>query len=327
MKVIKVKFLFRREELNQWYSEIFCRILEKRYVVQHEEDSPEFIFYDAHLVDVLSYQGVRIAFASENVRTDFNIADYGIGFDHLFFLDRYLRFPLYQLYSSSVNAATLRPNTILELNDDLLLNRKFCNFLVSNGTASEMRTQFFKLLFHYRPIDSGGRYLNNIGELVIDKNCWQQGYKFSHCFENSSTSGYLTEKLIQAYAANTIPIYWGDPDAIGSIKDGKGGINPESIVWVDPKNPENAISQIKELDTNSNLYLEMLKKPLFLDLDHSKWFEEKLHDFLFSIFDQDSKDAYRRGFGQVRLRIENRTKARASIYTSFIKYLKKRIKI
>lgn len=327
MRVIRVKFSFRRKDLNQWYANIFCRILNEKFQVELDEIDPDYIFHDAHLVDVIKFKGVRLAFSGENVRIDFNISDYGIGFDHLSFKDRFLRFPLYLFYKESVKAAEIRPHFILDSDADSLVNRKFCNFLVSNGTATEFRTKFFNRLSQYRTVDSGGRYLNNIGGHIVDKSSWQQDYKFSLCFENSSTSGYLTEKLIQAYAAKTIPIYWGDPDAFGSIRDGFGGINPEAIILVDQKNPDFAIDQIKELDSNPTLYFEMLKQPLFLDQDHVQWFEQSLNKYLYNIFDQDREDAYRRGFGQVRLRVENRNIARSSYLKSVLKYLKNRLRI
>ena len=325
-KEIKLKFLFRRKALKEWYSEFFFGILSSRYNVIIDEVKPDFVFHEAHLIDIIPYSGVRIAFSSENVRPDFNISDYGIGFDHIKFQDRYIRFPLYLFYSGSVKAAELRPESILALDLQSLINRKFCNFLVSNGTASDFRTQFYLMLCQYRGVDSGGNYLNSIGEPVKDKSAWQKEYKFSLCFKNSSTSRYLTEKLIQAYSSNTIPIYWGDPDSFGSLYEGKGGINPEAVIWVDPVNPEIALDRIKELDSNPGLYLEMLKKPLFIDHDHVPFFENSLKDFLFSIFDQDTEAAYRRGFGQVRLRVENRNIARSSILKSFLNYFKKRIK-
>lgn len=325
-KEIRIKFLFRRKALKKWYTDIFCELIADRYRVIIDEESPDFVFHEAHLIDVIPFSGVRIAFSSENVRTDFNISDYGIGFDHIKFQDRYIRFPLYLFYSGSVKAAELRPESILALDVQSLVNRKFCNFLVSNGTESDFRTQFYLMLSQYRGVDSGGKYLNSIGQPVRDKSAWQNEYKFSLCFENSSTSGYLTEKLIQAYAANTIPIYWGNPDAFGSLHEGKGGINPEAVIWVDPIYPEKGLNQIRELDANPSLYFEMLKKPLFVDDGHVKWFENALRDFLFSIFDQDREVAYRRGFGQVRLRVEKRNIARSSILKSFVNYLKKRIK-
>lgn len=76
--IIKVKFYFRRQDQKGWYSDFFKKILERRYQVYEEKENPDFIFHEAHLVDVLKYSGVRISIAGENVRTDFNISDYGI---------------------------------------------------------------------------------------------------------------------------------------------------------------------------------------------------------------------------------------------------------
>jgi hypothetical protein len=40
-------------------------------------------------------------------------------------------------------------------------------------------------------------------------------YKYTLCFENDLFPGYVTEKLIEAYAVGTVPLYWGD---LGSEK-------------------------------------------------------------------------------------------------------------
>lgn len=327
MDSVRVKFHFRVQDLGKWYSQYITKILSNKFRVIVDEKDPDFIFHDAHLVDVIKYQGVRIAIAGENVRTDFNISDYGIGFDPLTYLDRYIRFPLYLFYSGALKAAEDRPKTLAKSDGRALSDRKFCNFLVSNGAASEFRTLFFKQLSEYKTVDSGGRYLNNIGWTVKDKATWQKEYKFSLCFENSSSPGYLTEKLIQAYASNTIPVYWGDPLAAGSLLDGKSGINPDAVIWVDRLKPELALRQIKELDMDVNLYIEKLSQPLFVEADHSLRFEESLRGFLYSLFDQDREEAYRRGFGQVRLRVENRNIARSSYLKSILKFLKNRIRI
>lgn len=242
------------------------------------------------------------------------------------FLDRYQRYPLYLFYSGSLELAEKRcQNFHLQKKEDLL-NRKFCNFLVSNGNATEFRSQFFQELSKYKRVDSGGRYLKNINEVVKNKLDWQKGYKFSICFENSSTSGYLTEKLIQAYAADTVPIYWGDPDAFGTLESGKGGINPKAVIWADPNFPDNAIQQIRGLDNDPDLYLNMYKEPLFLEKNHSLKLNEELEGFLFRIFDQNKEQAYRRGFGQMRLRVENRNIARSSIIRSLANFIMNRKK-
>jgi hypothetical protein len=205
-------------------------------------------------------------------------------------------------------------------------DRKFCNFLVSNGAATEFRVQFFKELSKSKHVDSGGGFMNNVGGKISNKYAWQAEYKFSLCFENSSTSGYLTEKLIEAYASNTVPIYWGDPDAFGKLSDGKSGINAKAVIWVDVNNISQTIAHILDVDSDEDRYMAYLNEPLFLEEDHAAIFTNKLAAFLFSIFSQERDNAFRRGFGLARMRIENRTKARSSIYTSFIKYLKKRLK-
>lgn len=88
------------------------------------------------------------------------------------------------------------------LSDQELLNRKFCSFVVSNSQFSDpLRKRFFERLCKYKKVDSGGRYLNNIGGPVRDKLAFCRGYKFNIAFENSSVDGYTTEKIMEAYAA------------------------------------------------------------------------------------------------------------------------------
>lgn len=323
---VNVNFLIRRPALKKWYRDFFLSIVEKRYNIQENEIKPDFIFHEAHLIDATIYSGIRIAFAAENVRTDFNISDYGIGFDHLEFQDRYLRFPLYLLYTDATRLAQHRSAFIKDRKASDWYDRKFCNFLVSNGAATEFRVQFFKELSKSKHVDSGGGFMNNVGGKIRDKYAWQAEYKFSLCFENSSTSGYLTEKLIEAYASNTVPIYWGDPDAFGKLADGKSGINPKAVIWVDENNISQTITHILKVDSDEELYMAYLNQPLFLEEDHVAIFTDKLAAFLFSIFSQERDKAFRRGFGLARMRIENRIKARSSMYTSFINYFKKRLK-
>ena len=74
----------------------------------------------------------------------------------------------------------------------------------------------------YKHIDSGGKYKNNIGAPVADKLAFLSEGKFNIAFENSSANGYTTEKLIEAFAAGTIPLYWGD-ESVSLPLDSSGG--------------------------------------------------------------------------------------------------------
>jgi hypothetical protein len=47
---------------------------------------------------------------------------------------------------------------------------------------------------------------------IKDKIATLGDYKFNLCIENVSYPGYVTEKIIEAFVAGTVPVYWGAPD-------------------------------------------------------------------------------------------------------------------
>ncbi|MGX2982281.1 glycosyltransferase family 10 domain-containing protein [Helicobacter sp. 23-1045] len=196
-------------------------ILAQKYEVILDSDNPQYLFYSVFGAEHIKYDCVRIFYTGENIAPDFNFCDYAIAFCHLNFGERYLRYPLYLFYGGDYLRA--RDKHLGISNEILRQKRRFCNFIVSNGGANPLRREFYEILSAYKRVDSAGRFLNNVGGAVADKFAFQSECKFSLCFENSSTSGYTTEKLIQAVAARTIPIYWGDKSAFGALDTGGGG--------------------------------------------------------------------------------------------------------
>ena len=85
---------------------------------------------------------------------------------------------------------------------------KFCAAVITNPIG--FRLNFIKELNKYKNIDMGGRFHNNVGGYVKDKIEFLKQYKFSLAMENSEADGYTSEKIIDAYLAGTIPIYYGD---------------------------------------------------------------------------------------------------------------------
>ena len=61
---------------------------------------------------------------------------------------------------------------------------KFCCMVVSNSGGEE-RNDFFRRLSTYKKIDSGGKFLNNIGYVVENKMRFINEYKFVISFENN----------------------------------------------------------------------------------------------------------------------------------------------
>lgn len=148
------------------------------------------------------------------------------------------------------------------MNSNLLTKRKFCLFINSNGAAKE-RIHFCQELMKYKSIDCRGNVLNNCDKISHRYytpefiNCIRE-YKFVICFENSDYDGYFTEKPMNAYLGDTIPIYWAN-------KESQKYFNEQSMVLLKEFNQENiekAIQKIIELDTNHDLYMETLAEPL-----------------------------------------------------------------
>lgn len=228
-------------------------ILSNNFNIKYVEDDPDFILCSCFGNTALNYDCPRIFYTGEAITPDFNIYDYALGFDDMLFGDRYLRLPLWLLYNSSVKRASQKHL----LDDKFLLDRKFCNFVVSNGQVKE-REVFFYLLSQYKKVDSGGRFLNNIGGPVDNKYEFQKKYKFSITFENGCYDGYITEKILEAWGAGTIPIYWG-------ARDISKEFNPKAFInCADFDSFGEVCEYVKEIDNDNNKYLSIMHEPIFI---------------------------------------------------------------
>ncbi len=219
--------------------------------VTRPQDNPDYVICCGFGKQYLDFSCARIQFSGEDSWPDLNVFDYSIGFPLLQYGDRYLRLPLYAMRDSW--APALVKHTLPDR--DFLARKKFCNFVVSNDFSAE-RNAFFEEFSARRPIDSGGSYRNNIGGPVADKLAFQRQYRFSIAYENSRDPGYVTEKIVDAFAAGTVPIYWGDPLI-------KQEFNPDSFVCADDY-PDNAalIDAIEAIDRDEALFLRYCHAPI-----------------------------------------------------------------
>jgi GR25 family glycosyltransferase involved in LPS biosynthesis len=188
----------------------------------------------------------------------------------------YLRFPLWLLeidwFSADpekiVNPKPIPLQSCLEVPSALLdAKNKFCSFIVSNP-SQPVRNNAFKLLSKYKQVDSAGRLYNNVGDMLaagpgggggeLKKHNFLKQYKFSITYENTSSPGYMTEKLLHAKAAGCVPIYWGD---MGETDfDMSGCIDARNL------NDEQLLLAVQTVDTNSQLWREKASMPA-LDSD------------------------------------------------------------
>lgn len=316
-KVLKVKFVdFPANDMR----DITMPILEKNFECVEESDNPDFVFYSVFGYEHLKYDCVRIFWTGENLQPDFNVCDYAIGFGHMNFEDRYRRIPLYYFYDLDYERAI---NKHLISEEEILKKDRFCNFIYSNGNAEAPREEFFKLLSKYKRVDSAGRFMNNVGEPIEDKFEFQRNYKFSIAFENSSSSGYTTEKILQAFAAGTIPIYWGNPRVAEDF-------NQNAFINCHAFNSfEDVVNKVMEIDKDDEVFRTYLRQPI----GDSKQFPQnplqEYEDYLIYICSQEPNNAMRRNnvFWGKRyqdelksLRIQN---GRSSLSTRVYRYIGK----
>lgn len=273
MQKIKVWFC---DFYPSWKNEdnFIINVLRKKFDVILDRKKPEYVFYSVFGYSHLKYNCIRIFYTGENVFPDFNICDYAIGIHDIKINDRYLHYPLYLIHLKE----TLEERKQLTQND-LNLKKRFCNFIYSH-TEGE-RTEFFKMLNKYKKVDSPGKAMNNLGYVITNKYKFQKECKFSIAFENEKYLGYCTEKIMDAFKANTIPIYFGDEN-IEEIINPKAFINCKSI-----DDFENTINKVIKLDNDDNMYLEMVNASILNNENLLKEKEYELEMFLYNIIGSD----------------------------------------
>lgn len=313
MREIKIKFVDFWPAFDYLKSD-FYKILSKKYKIIIS-DTPDYIFYSVFGYEHLNYECIRIFYTGENIIPDFNICDYGIGFSNeLKFSDRYLRIPLFNLFQYKKIA-----KIALNLHNEVGKKKtKFCNFIYSNGNADKKRAEFYNLLNSYKKVDSGGKFLNNIGGPVNDKFEFQKEYKFSIAFENSSDEGYTTEKIVEAKAAGTIPIYWGNPNITEEF-------NPKSFINChDYNNFLEIIEEIKKIDKDDELFNRYQKEIFFKDENILKIYDQNLEEFLVNIIE---KKKLRRSQSQATRKYTEEIKNSQNKYIKFIIRCLKKLRI
>ena len=237
--------------------------------------NPDFLFFSVFGNQHQNYKCKKIFYTGENVAPPLGYCDYSFSFDYLDDVRNY-RLPHYLLYDGYYE---LQKEKNIEQS---LANRKFCNFVASNGNCQE-RNQFVQLLSQYKKVDCGGQWMNNIGYAVTDKRKFQSEYKFSISFENNAYRpqfpGYTTEKIMEPMTVNSMPIYWGNPKISEEF-------NTNSFVnFYDFNNMSDMVEYIIELDKNNELYIEKLKEPWFVNNTiptNNKI--ENIKSFLYKIF-------------------------------------------
>jgi len=243
----------------------------------------------------------KLFFTGENVRATWTECDYSCDFDYNFNVPEKLhrfhyRLPLYVLemwaYMDQHGYAfdyLYNRHEGVDLEKEYDIKTRFCSFIQSNPNV-EVRNQVFHWLNSVQRVDSGGPLFNNMGYVVdrpgghMSKHDFIKTRKFNLAFENGSHIGYTTEKLLNAFYANVIPIYYGNPEVVLDFNK-EAFINVHDFVGNDGRiNGDALLNSIAILNLHKGMYLDMMSKTVFNSNNTSTdimkltdWFHENVY--------------------------------------------------
>lgn len=159
----------------------------------------------------VSFNGCKVHVSGENRRPRYGAADFAIGFDRRVD-ERYLRYPVWAWDLDTT--ALLIPSA--ERHPDL--PAEFCAFVAMNP-ANPVRNELFRALSEHRFVHAPGAVFHNTDGIGprgdahwrTTKIDYLSDFRFTLAAENGAHPGYTTEKIVDAFLAGSVPIYWGDP--------------------------------------------------------------------------------------------------------------------
>lgn len=291
MKKIKIKFVnFGPEFVSEEF--FVTRILRKYYDIEITDD-PDYVICGGYkFYDYLRYDKIRIMFSGENYIPDFNYIDYAFSAYPVDFLDRHFSFPGLVVPTYEFLEELSRKDR--NYSEDILKEKScFVNLIASHESEKNIRGDMFRLLSQYKRVEAAGPLFNNMpngarvsrgsSKYELQKKC-----KFSFCGESVIHEGFITEKIFDAFLADTIPIYIGSSH-ISTI------INKNAYIDIrDYDTLQDVVDKIIELDQDDEKYMEMLRQPVFVDPNYVEKKVADLETFIRNIFDQPLEQAGRR---------------------------------
>jgi hypothetical protein len=136
----------------------------------------------------------------------------------------YLRFPLYAAYHLN-NIDKYGCSTFEELRSKFVNTKMSKISAVVSNPSNGLRNSVLKYLLNGGMCVSGGSVHNNAD--------FTSKYAVGMAFENLSKKSYITEKVYEVLAVNSVPFYWGASDIAEEF-------NPDSYIKFDVSNQDAA---------------------------------------------------------------------------------------
>ena len=289
---IKVAFVGFWDGFTAEKTRIYLDISKYYNVVLSEE--PDYIICSCFqpYYEYCKYPQIRIMDCGENYIPDFNFVDYAVCRYPIQFLDRCFYRPGCIDFRGRFESLLKRERAFTA---DVLREKPFfANFIAGHESENGIRGDFFKRLSQYKRVESPGSYLNNMDDGMTvnwkdsSKTDFQRKCKFTLCFESTKHAGFVTEKITDAFYADTIPVYFGSEEVFSIF-------NREAFIYCPSREAfEETAEKIVALDQDDSAFLRMLNQPVFNpEFDYEKHMSA-YEQFIKNIFEQPIDKAYRR---------------------------------
>jgi hypothetical protein len=232
--------------------------------------------YEADLVVTSVFGNIQtdpaktLSYIGENIRPSYIGYSHSLSFDYDTYGGRNHRLPLWYSrlawggftekprrvgsnnhgYEPLIDIKSLtRPRKLDMTNKD-----KFCVMVAGNPEG--LRINLFQSISKYKQVDGYGNMFGRA--LRSSKFDILPEYKFCLCPENSVYDGYVTEKLIDAYAGGCVPIYSGEMQLDQDFNEFA------FLNYYDIGNMDELIRSIKAWDEEDKEYKKLYEEPLLL---------------------------------------------------------------
>lgn len=201
-----------------------------------------------------------IMYIGENMRPSYIGYNYSLSFDYDTYGGRNFRLPLwwsrlawdgFEQKPRRVGANNHGYEPLIDIGNltrprklDMQQKTKFCALVAGNPEG--LRINLFNSISQYKQVDGYGNMFGKA--LRQSKFDLLPEYKFCLCPENSIYDGYITEKLIDAYAGGTVPIYSGEMELDQDFNEFA------FFNYYDIGNMDELVNAIKEWDADDVLY-------------------------------------------------------------------------
>ena len=202
---------------------------------------------------------VNIFYTGENERPPFGDWDAYLSFDLHSYQGKNAYLPLWWITCTDIAG----PNTAPYLNapvsvEALMSNRKvdfqqrkkFCVAFI--GKAYPFRMQALNLISGIENVEVYGTVVRKD---TRSKFMTSKEFRFVFAFENDLFPGYVTEKVIEAWATGAIPLYWGS--------DPLDYINPEAMINLnDFDRFQDFLNRVVEVNESRILWEQIASQPI-----------------------------------------------------------------